>query len=76
MEPAHGKKKKGGRQNVPWHIPSLPRPQEQYNIKVNNSNQPFEHVWLERSEDGSRFVHPMVSFLLPTNHHIKFVVLN
>lgn len=50
-----------GRRKVPFHIASIPRPQEQYNILVNNSNRPFDHVWLERSEDGSRFVHPMVS---------------
>ncbi|XP_051131750.1 protein RRP6-like 2 isoform X2 [Andrographis paniculata] len=44
---------------VPFHIPTIPKPQDEYKIIVNNSNQPFEHVWLERSEDGSRFVHPL-----------------
>ncbi|PIN04553.1 Ribonuclease D [Handroanthus impetiginosus] len=44
---------------VPFHIPTLPRPQDEYKIIVNNSNQPFEHVWLQRSEDGSRFLHPL-----------------
>ncbi|KAK6243542.1 hypothetical protein QUC31_009951 [Theobroma cacao] len=44
---------------VPFHIPTIRRPQEEYNILVNNSNQPFEHVWLQRSEDGQRFVHPL-----------------
>uniref|UniRef100_A0A2P2LTH0 Uncharacterized protein MANES_08G154300 n=1 Tax=Rhizophora mucronata TaxID=61149 RepID=A0A2P2LTH0_RHIMU len=44
---------------VPFHIPTVRRPQDEYNILVNNSNQPFQHVWLERSEDGSRFVHPL-----------------
>lgn len=46
---------------VPFHIPSIPRPQDECKIIVNNSNQPFEHVWLQRSEDGSRFLHPLVS---------------
>ncbi|XP_050370361.1 protein RRP6-like 2 [Argentina anserina] len=44
---------------VPFHVPSIRKPQEQFNILVNNSNQPFDHVWLERSEDGHRFVHPL-----------------
>ncbi|OMO67884.1 hypothetical protein CCACVL1_20240 [Corchorus capsularis] len=44
---------------VPFHIPTIPKPQQEYNILVNNSNQPFEHVWLQRSEDGQRFVHPL-----------------
>ncbi|KAL3534826.1 hypothetical protein ACH5RR_003287 [Cinchona calisaya] len=44
---------------VPFHIPTIPKPQDEYKIIVNNSNQPFEHVWLQRSEDGSRFVHPL-----------------
>ncbi|CAL1356639.1 unnamed protein product [Linum trigynum] len=55
----------GGKAKIPFHIPSIKRPQEEHNILVNNSNQPFEHVWLERSADGSRFVHPLekLSFL-------------
>ncbi|KAK6139755.1 hypothetical protein DH2020_026515 [Rehmannia glutinosa] len=44
---------------VPFHIPTIPKPQDEYKIIVNNSNQPFEHVWLQRSEDGSRFLHPL-----------------
>lgn len=44
---------------IPFHIPTIPRPQDQYKIIVNNSNQPFEHVWLQRSEDGLRFIHPL-----------------
>ncbi|CAA6658493.1 unnamed protein product [Spirodela intermedia] len=36
-----------------------PRSQDAFKILVNNSNQPFEHVWLERSNDGSHFVHPL-----------------
>ncbi|KAL9267335.1 RRP6-like 2-like protein [Drosera capensis] len=44
---------------VPFHIPSIRRPQDEFNILVNNSNQPFQHVWLQSSEDGSRFIHPL-----------------
>ncbi|KAJ0981713.1 hypothetical protein J5N97_009968 [Dioscorea zingiberensis] len=53
------KKVSSARPKVPFHIPSIPRPQDEFNIIVNNSNQPFEHVWLERSEDGTRIVHPL-----------------
>ncbi|XP_022925220.1 protein RRP6-like 2 [Cucurbita moschata] len=49
----------GVKPKVPFHIPTIRRPQDEFNILVNNSNQPFEHVWLERSEDGSRFAHPL-----------------
>ncbi|XP_022742692.1 protein RRP6-like 2 [Durio zibethinus] len=48
-----------GKAKVPFHIPTIRKPQEEYNILVNNSNQPFEHVWLQRSEDGQRFIHPL-----------------
>ncbi|KAM1305908.1 hypothetical protein PS2_008402 [Malus domestica] len=44
---------------VPFHIPSIRRSQEEFNILVNNENQPFVHVWLQRSEDGQRFLHPL-----------------
>ncbi|CAA2938145.1 RRP6-like 2 [Olea europaea subsp. europaea] len=44
---------------VPFHVPTIRKPQEEYKIIVNNSNQPHEHVWLQRSEDGSRFIHPL-----------------
>ncbi|KAK4483763.1 hypothetical protein RD792_010966 [Penstemon davidsonii] len=47
---------------VPFHIPTIPRPQDEYKIIVNNSNQPFEHVWLQKSEDGSKFIHPLEKF--------------
>lgn len=46
---------------IPFHIATIPRPQDEYKIIVNNSNQPFEHVWLQKSEDGTRFTHPLVS---------------
>uniref|UniRef100_F6HMM2 Uncharacterized protein n=1 Tax=Vitis vinifera TaxID=29760 RepID=F6HMM2_VITVI len=48
------------RPRVPFHIPTIPRPQDEFNILVNNSNQPFQHVWLQRSDDGLRFIHPLI----------------
>ncbi|WCJ43580.1 Polynucleotidyl transferase ribonuclease H fold protein with HRDC domain [Euphorbia peplus] len=44
---------------VSFHIPTIKKPQEEYSILVNNSNRPFEHVWLQRNEDGSQFIHPL-----------------
>ncbi|KAL8480303.1 hypothetical protein ACS0TY_027011 [Phlomoides rotata] len=44
---------------IPFHVPTITKPQEEFKIIVNNVNQPFEHVWLQRSEDGSRFLHPL-----------------
>ncbi|RWR82153.1 protein RRP6-like protein 2 [Cinnamomum micranthum f. kanehirae] len=32
---------------------------DEFKILVNNSNEPFAHVWLQRSEDGSRVIHPL-----------------
>lgn len=51
-----------GKPKIPFHIPTIPRPQEVCKIIVNNANQPFEHVWLQRSEDGSGFMHPLGKF--------------
>lgn len=51
-----------GKPKIPFHIPTIPKPQDVYKIIVNNTNQPFEHVWLQRSEDGSRFMHPLEKF--------------
>lgn len=48
---------------VPFHIPTITKPQDEYKIVVNNANQPFQHVWLQKSDDGERFIHPLVSFL-------------
>lgn len=48
---------------IPFHIPTISRPQEKYNIVVNNANQPFQHVWLEKSDDDQRFIHPLVGSL-------------
>ncbi|KAL2335105.1 hypothetical protein Fmac_016318 [Flemingia macrophylla] len=53
------KKTTGPRPKVPFHIPTIKKPQEEYSIMVNNANMPFEHVWLQRSDDGLRFVHPL-----------------
>lgn len=55
------KRANGPKPKVPFHIPTIRRPQEEFNIFVSNANQPFEHVWLQRSEDGQRFIHPLVS---------------
>lgn len=55
------KKTVGPKAKVPFHIPTIRRPQDEYSILVNNSNVPFEHVWLQRSDDGERFIHPLVS---------------
>lgn len=51
----------GVKPKIPFHIPSIVKPQKQYRILVNNSKEPFQHVWLQRSEDGSRFIHLLVS---------------
>ncbi|KAK1271436.1 hypothetical protein QJS04_geneDACA012988 [Acorus gramineus] len=56
------KKTTEGRWKVPFHIPTIRRPQDEFNILVNNSNMPFEHVWLQKSEDGQRFIHPLENF--------------
>ncbi|KAK8962625.1 hypothetical protein KSP40_PGU016614 [Platanthera guangdongensis] len=47
------------RAKVPFHLPNIPRPQTQFNILVNNNNTPFQHVWLEMSEDESHLIHPL-----------------
>ena len=54
----------GVKARVPFHIRTIPRPQDVHRIVVDNSSKPFEHVLLERSEDGTRFVHPLVSVSL------------
>ncbi|KAK7364714.1 hypothetical protein VNO80_13455 [Phaseolus coccineus] len=53
------KKTMGPKPKVPFHIPTIRRPQDEYSIVVNNANMPFEHVWLQTSDDGSRFIHPL-----------------
>ena len=47
---------------VSFHNASIMWPQDEYKILVNNGNTPFEHVWLDRSEDGTKFIHPLVSY--------------
>ncbi|KAJ6360208.1 hypothetical protein OIU77_004250 [Salix suchowensis] len=49
----------GNKAKVPFHIPTIRKPQEEHNILVYNSNKAFDHVWLERSEDGMRVIHPL-----------------
>ncbi|KAL1199247.1 Protein RRP6-like 1 [Cardamine amara subsp. amara] len=44
---------------IPFHVATISKPQEEYKIRVNNGNFPFEHVWLEKSEDNLRFIHPL-----------------
>lgn len=63
------------RSKVPFHIPTIPRPQDEYHILVNNKNQPFEHVWLEKSEDGGQFIHPLVrsSASIPSPKHASSI---
>lgn len=56
------KRTMGPKPKVPFHIPTIRRPQDEYSILVNNANMRFEHVWLQRSEDGLRFIHPLVSW--------------
>lgn len=58
------KKTSGSKPKIPFHIPTIRRPQDEYNILINNSNQPFEHVWLQSSDDSQRFIHPLVSILV------------
>lgn len=53
------KKAMGAKPKIPFHIPTIKKPQEEYGIMINNANMPFEHVWLQRSEDGQRFIHPL-----------------
>lgn len=53
------KKTAGGRCRVPFHIPSITRPQDRYNIFVDNSNVPFNHLGLQKTEDGSKYIHPL-----------------
>lgn len=53
------KKTAGGRCRVPFHIPSITRPQDRYSIFVDNSNVPFKHLGLQKTEDGSKYIHPL-----------------
>uniref|UniRef100_A0ACD5TP73 Uncharacterized protein n=1 Tax=Avena sativa TaxID=4498 RepID=A0ACD5TP73_AVESA len=54
----------GTKPKVPFHIPTIPRPQDVYRIVVDNTSKPFQHAFLERSDDGARPVHPLEK--LPT----------
>ncbi|TVU48313.1 hypothetical protein EJB05_07946, partial [Eragrostis curvula] len=48
----------GTKLKVPFHDPSIPRPQDVYKISVDNY-KPFKHFCLEHSKDGTRPVHPL-----------------
>ncbi|KAG7585614.1 3'-5' exonuclease domain [Arabidopsis thaliana x Arabidopsis arenosa] len=50
---------KHGKAKAPFHLPTITKPQEEYKILVDNANKPFDHVLLEKSEDGLRFIHPL-----------------
>ncbi|CAM0956965.1 unnamed protein product [Alopecurus aequalis] len=52
----------GTKPKVPFHIPTIPRPQDVYRIVVDNTSKPFQHAFLERSDDGARPVHPLENF--------------
>lgn len=47
---------------VPFHVSTIKKPQHEYNIFVDNTNLPFNHVWLKWSHGEKRFIHPLVSF--------------
>ncbi|XP_047045799.1 protein RRP6-like 2 [Lolium rigidum] len=49
----------GTKAKVPFHIPTIPRPQDVYHIVVDNTSNPFQHAFLERSDDGARPLHPL-----------------
>lgn len=51
----------GSKAKVPFHIPTIPRPQDVHRIVVDNTSKPFGHAFLERSDDGARAIHPLVS---------------
>ena len=53
------------RAKIPFHIASIPKPQLVYGIEVDNTDWPFDHGLL-MSRDGSRPIHPLVSFFLYT----------
>ncbi|KAI9093664.1 hypothetical protein K1719_027113 [Acacia pycnantha] len=42
-----------------FHDPDITRPQDAYMIVADNLNQPFEHIWMEKGDDGQK-VHPLV----------------
>ncbi|KAM0924938.1 hypothetical protein ACQ4PT_004534 [Festuca glaucescens] len=60
----------GTKAKVPFHIPTIPRPQDVYRIVVDNTSNPFQHAFLERSDDGARPLHPLVD--LEHNHYRSF----
>eukprot|EP00252_Welwitschia_mirabilis_P022092 TRINITY_DN5868_c0_g1_i2.p1 TRINITY_DN5868_c0_g1~~TRINITY_DN5868_c0_g1_i2.p1 ORF type:complete len:406 (+),score=81.47 TRINITY_DN5868_c0_g1_i2:103-1320(+) len=57
------KKTTGGLNYVPFHVPTISKPQNKYNIIVDNSNSPFRHKGLKKTEDGSGYIHPLLDEL-------------
>lgn len=56
---------------VSFHLASVGKPQYQYKIVVDNANQPFDHVLLEKNDDGQRFIHPLVGSLTLLNFFVS-----
>ena len=71
----HGNETK---KKVSFHVHTLRKPQYHYNLAVDNSNQPFQHVWLEKekTEDGERFIHPLVRSLSSISSKLFFYALH
>ncbi|RHN47599.1 hypothetical protein MtrunA17_Chr7g0254741 [Medicago truncatula] len=71
----HGSETK---KKVSFHVHTLRKLQYHYNLAVDNSNQTFEHVWLEKekTEDGERFVHPLVRSLCSISSKLFFYALH
>ncbi|XP_010467495.1 PREDICTED: protein RRP6-like 1 isoform X2 [Camelina sativa] len=59
LEKAIASSRHHGKAKVSFHVATINKPQEEYKILVDNANKPFDHVFLERSEDGLRFIHPL-----------------
>ncbi|KAJ8426782.1 hypothetical protein Cgig2_034041 [Carnegiea gigantea] len=49
--------------SIPFHIPSIPKPQDTYNFLIDNSNSLFLHPSLPKSPDGlGRPIHPAEAY--------------
>ncbi|KAE8794589.1 protein RRP6-like 1 [Hordeum vulgare] len=59
MATMHRAAASGPKPKVPFHIPTIPRPQDVHRIVVDNTSKPFDHAFLERSDDGARAIHPL-----------------
>eukprot|EP01018_Ginkgo_biloba_P039978 Gb_09616 [translate_table: standard] len=56
MMASKDKKTTNGHSFVLVHIPSIPCPQDRFNI---TSNVPFQHLGLQKTGDGRKFIHPL-----------------